>query len=148
MPGRRNRKQFTPGEIAVMFDVAAATVVTWCKNGALACHQLPGRGDRRIMPEALLQFCRLQNIPVPEELKPYISEFKSDPPWLKKLAMAPKRKGFHCSAAEAGAIAAAYRMKDVQCSQLATVFREYLEGYDVRDVAEELIAKILPNKTV
>lgn len=148
MPGRRNHKQFTPGELAVMFDVAVGTVTNWCNKGLLVGYQLPGRGDRRIPPEAVIAFCKAQDIPVPEVLKPYLRGTDSDPPWLTKLVKASKRQGFHCSALQAVEIANAYRQKSVECLQLATVFREYLEGYDVRDVAEELLAKILPNKNV
>ena len=59
---------FTTGEVAKFCNVRKMTVVRWVNRGELLAHQLPGRGDRRITRDDLLEFMERNGFPLPDEL--------------------------------------------------------------------------------
>lgn len=59
---------YTTGDVAAFCNVRKMTVARWVDRGELPAHQLPGRGDRRITHEDLLNFMRKNGFPLPSEL--------------------------------------------------------------------------------
>ncbi len=58
---------YTTGEAAKFCNVQKMTVIRWVERGELKAHQLPGRGDRRIRHEDLLEFMQRNEFPLPAE---------------------------------------------------------------------------------
>ncbi|WLD58921.1 response regulator [Salinispirillum sp. LH 10-3-1] len=57
-------KTLTPGEIARLCDVHQRTVSRWIASGKLKGHQLPGRGDYRVLESDFLTFVESHHLPV------------------------------------------------------------------------------------
>lgn len=57
-------KTLTPGEIARLCDVHQRTVSRWIASGKLKGHQLPGRGDYRVVEADFLAFAESHGLPV------------------------------------------------------------------------------------
>lgn len=57
-------KTLTPGEIARLCDVHQRTVSRWIANGKLKGHQLPGRGDYRVLEADFLLFAQAHQLPI------------------------------------------------------------------------------------
>lgn len=70
------RKIFTTGSAAKVLSVAPRTVAKWCDSGKLKCYRIPQSGDRRIMREHLIEFCKLNGLPTDdlEDNNPVASE--------------------------------------------------------------------------
>ncbi len=64
------KKSLTTGEVARLIGVNQRTVIRWIERGQLKAYQLPGRGDNRVQPEALLLFLQQHDMPIPEALQP------------------------------------------------------------------------------
>ncbi len=62
----------TTGEIAKYLNVNYITVIRWINKGRLKAHKLPARGDRRVEIHDFLEFLRKNDLPIPDDLKPYL----------------------------------------------------------------------------
>jgi len=62
-------KAFSTFAIAKMLHVDPGSVANWVDQGLLRAHRTPG-GHRRITADALLQFLREHQMPIPEALSP------------------------------------------------------------------------------
>lgn len=60
-------KTLTPGEIAKLCDVHQRTVSRWIASGKLKGHQLPGRGDYRVLEHDFVTFAQQHRLPVQVE---------------------------------------------------------------------------------
>jgi len=56
------------GQIAKLLNSCPRTVSKWVDSGYLPGYRLPHSTDRRVTREALLEFLRRHNIPIPQEL--------------------------------------------------------------------------------
>jgi excisionase family DNA binding protein len=65
----------TTGQVAKLTHVAPRTVTKWCNGGMLKHYRVPGRNDRRITRESLLDFSREHGIPLeePDEIQPVVN---------------------------------------------------------------------------
>ncbi|MHA7878669.1 MAG: response regulator [Saccharospirillum sp.] len=57
-------KTLTPGEIAKLCDVHQRTVSRWIASGKLKGHQLPGRGDYRVVEADFVAFAKAHQLPI------------------------------------------------------------------------------------
>lgn len=57
-------KTLTPGEIAKLCDVHQRTVSRWIATGKLKGHQLPGRGDYRVLESDFVTFAEKHKLPI------------------------------------------------------------------------------------
>jgi DNA-binding transcriptional MerR regulator len=62
-------KHLTTGDIAKLCNVCPRTVVKWCDSGLLPHIKLRPSRHRWITPQALVEFLRQHNNPIPEELQ-------------------------------------------------------------------------------
>jgi excisionase family DNA binding protein len=60
-------KIFTTYEVAKFCDVHHTTVINWVNEGKLKAYTTPG-AHRRIKKEDLVEFLKIYNMPIPEEL--------------------------------------------------------------------------------
>ena len=63
------KRILTTGEIAEYCGVNFRTVIRWIDRGILKSFKLPGRGDNRVQIQDFLDFLRVHDMPVPEELQ-------------------------------------------------------------------------------
>ncbi len=108
---RVTKKSLTTGEIARQCGVSQRTVIRWIERGQLKAYQLPGRGDNRVEPEALLLFLRQHGMPVPEALQPAnrrVLIVDDEPSMAKAMARVLRRAGFEtavaCDGFQAGSL--------------------------------------------
>ena len=59
----------TTGMVADLFGVVPRTISKWVDSGKLKGYKLPGSMDRRIPRQAIVDFCRAENVPVPKMLQ-------------------------------------------------------------------------------
>lgn len=67
---------FTTGQLCTLLSVSSRTVQKWCDSGMLRCYRLPNlhdAGDRRVTREEVLRFVREHGLPIPEQLKSFVT---------------------------------------------------------------------------
>lgn len=67
-------KNYTTGQLAVLFQVAPRTVSKWFDSGALEGYRIPGSQDRRVPRENAIKFAQENGI--------YVAEFEQALAWM------------------------------------------------------------------
>lgn len=99
------RRTLTTGDIAKLCGVNFRTVIRWIQRGHLKAFQLPGRGDNRVLVKDFLQFLHENNMPVPDELRPFSSSVlivDGDSKLAKSMKRALDKAGFQTEIAADG----------------------------------------------
>lgn len=100
--GKKMMKTLTPGEIAKLCDVHQRTVSRWIASGKLKGHQLPGRGDYRVMEEDFIAFAQQYKLPIKatESRQPTILVIDDEAPVRRALKRVFNQAGYTVVEAE------------------------------------------------
>lgn len=100
--GKQMIKTLTPGEIAKLCDVHQRTVSRWIASGKLKGHQLPGRGDYRVMEEDFIAFAQEYKLPIKsaESRQPTILVIDDEAPVRRALKRVFNQAGYSVVEAE------------------------------------------------
>lgn len=95
-------KTLTPGEIARLCDVHQRTVSRWIASGKLKGHQLPGRGDYRVLETDFFDFVEDHGLPIqlPETTTKTILVIDDEVPVRAALRRLFTQDGYHVVEAE------------------------------------------------
>lgn len=102
-------KTLSPGEIARLCDVHQRTVSRWIASGKLKGHQLPGRGDYRVVESDFIEFAKDHGIPVSldEQGEPTILVIDDEAPVRRALRRVLSQANYRVEEAENSFIAGA-----------------------------------------
>lgn len=95
-------KTLTPGEIAKLCDVHQRTVSRWIASGKLKGHQLPGRGDYRVVEDDFIAFAQEHKLPIntAESRRPTILVVDDEAPVRRALKRVFDQAGYNVVEAE------------------------------------------------
>ncbi|MEP4544864.1 MAG: response regulator [Saccharospirillum sp.] len=102
-------KTLSPGEIARLCDVHQRTVSRWIASGKLKGHQLPGRGDYRVVESDFIAFAKDHGIPArfDESTEPTILVIDDEAPVRRALRRVLSQANYKVVEAENSFIAGA-----------------------------------------
>ncbi|WGG53034.1 response regulator [Rugamonas sp. DEMB1] len=155
----------TTGEAARICGVNFRTILRWIDRGLLPAYKLPGRGDRRVLPDDLHRFMRENGIPDRSEVSALprrVLIADDEPAMAKAIERVLRAAGFETAIAsngfEAGAMLASFKpavmtldlrmpgldgldvLRFLQKTELATPLKTLVVSADTEERLREALA--------